>query len=38
MARGLALSPDSPVAIELDTRHLIDHCISQLATFDHHPA
>ena len=38
MARGLALSPDSPVAIELDTRHLIDHCISQLAAFDHHPA
>jgi chemotaxis signal transduction protein len=30
MARGLALAPDGVVAIALDTRYVIDHCISQL--------
>ena len=33
MARGLALAPDGLAAIALDTRHVIDHCISQLDPF-----
>jgi len=32
MARGLALAPDGAAAIALDTRYVIDHCISQLDT------
>jgi len=34
MAKGLALAPDGITAIALDTRHLIDHCISQLGARD----
>ena len=34
MARGLALAPDGQAAIALDTRHVIDHCISQLDAFN----
>jgi chemotaxis signal transduction protein len=35
MAEGLALAPDGAAAIALDTRHVIDHCISQLDAFHH---
>ena len=34
MARGLALTPDGAAAFLLDTRHAIEHCISQLDAFN----
>jgi chemotaxis signal transduction protein len=38
LARGLAHTPDGRTTIELDTQHLIDHCISQLDTAEEAPA
>jgi hypothetical protein len=34
MALGLALETDGAAAIALDTRRVIDHCISQLDAFN----